>query len=194
MTDLDFDLRRLGDALELAARRDLARRLGPSRRRRTLALVAIAFALLAGVTAAVAATVVGGPSHFEHGKLVLPAQVADEMARLNARLDACYIAHGASRVDLADGGFTYRDPQGVAQAACAPEQRAVDAYANGPEMRAASDAAAPLLRAFWTCMRRSGVFPQDQGQAVADLRSPAFRAAEDACSAEANARAGSTSP
>jgi len=38
------------------------------------------------------------------------------------------------------------DPGGNAQGACQREQAAVNAFADGPEMRPAADAAAPLLR------------------------------------------------
>src|SRR5207253_1593916 len=128
-----------------------------------------------------------GSTHFEHGKLVLPFRLASEMGRLNAALDACYLANGAARVDLGGGAFTYSDPEAAAQAACRPEQAAVDAFADGPEMRAAVDAAAPLLRAFWRCMQLSGALPTDPSHAALDLRSRAFEAQEDACSAKAEA-------
>jgi len=187
MATLDVELTQLGEALEAAAKRDLARRLGPTRRRRTLALAAAVLALLAAVGGGVAATVFRGPSHFEHGQLVLPTHLASEMGRLNGALDACYLASGARRVELGDGAFTYSDPSGSAQRACQPQQDAVNAFADGPEMRAAADAAAPLLRAFWSCMRNSDALPENSTQATAALQSNAFRATEDACSAKANA-------
>jgi hypothetical protein len=191
MNTLELELTKIGDALEAAAGRDLSSRLGPTRRRRTLALAAAVVAVLGAVGGGVAATVLSGPSHFEHGKLVLPPQLATEMGRLNTALDACYLANGATRVDLGDGAFTYSDPDGTAQRACQRQQAAVNAFADGPQMRAAADAAAPLLRAYWTCMRSSGALPEDPMQAAAVLHTTAFRTTEESCSAKANAAAGS---
>jgi hypothetical protein len=186
MTEIDFELAQFGDALVRAARRDVTSRFGPTRRRRTLTVATIALALV-GASAAVAATMLAGGGQIEHGKLVLPAPVATQIARLNGALDACYIANGATRVDLGGGAFTYNDPQGAAQTACQPQQDAVTAFADGPEMQAATTAAAPLLKAFWGCMRQSGALSDDRSQAAKNLHSAAFLAQEDACSSSANA-------
>jgi hypothetical protein len=183
--NLDLELVHLGDSLERAARRDLSSRLGPTRRRRTFAVALSALALVAGVGAALAASLSGG-SHIDHGKLVLPRRVAAEMGRLNAALDACYIANGARRVELGGNAFAYAQA-GRAETVCQPQQDAVNAFADGPEMRAATHAAEPLLKAFWNCMLRSGALPQDTEEAAVDQSSPTLRAATDKCSAEANA-------
>jgi hypothetical protein len=185
MTETDLQLTQFGDALVRAARSDVASRFGPTRRRKTLAVVTIVLVLV-GASTAVAATMLASGAQVENGRLVLPAPLAMQMARVNGALDACYIANGATRADLGGGAFTYNDPQGTAQASCQPQQDAVTAFADGPEMRAATRSAAPLLMAFWSCMRQSGALSDDRAEAANNLRSMAFRTLEDACSASAN--------
>jgi hypothetical protein len=176
MTGIEVELSGLGDELQAAAVRDLARSWRAPRRR-TLIVLAAAVAVLGLVGAGIAATVFGGGSRIENGRLVLPARVASEMARLNNALDRCYLANGATRVPL-DRGWTYDDPHSTAQRACAQEQQAVNTFGDGPEMAAAERAAAPLLAAFWNCVQASKAVPYTS----------AFDQVVERCSREANRR------
>ena len=47
------------------------------------------------------------------GKVVYPATLQGKIGSVNSRLDACYIANGAPRVPIAEGGWTYNDPKGL---------------------------------------------------------------------------------
>jgi hypothetical protein len=112
------------------------------------------------------------------------------MASLNGALDVCLTSHGAPRVSIAGGGWTYQDPNGVAQAACQSQQDAVNTFADGPELAGVTQGIQPLMKAFWSCMYRTGVVPKNPDVQV-DIYSTAMRAGEDACSAEANRAFGS---
>ena len=120
-----------------------------------------------------------------HGKLQDPPAIAAQMATLNGALDVCLTSHGAPRVAIAGGGWTYQDPNGVAQAACKSQQDAVNTFADGPEMAGESQGIQPLMNAFWSCMYRTGVVSKNPDVMV-DLQSAAVKAGEDACSVEAN--------
>ena len=120
-----------------------------------------------------------------HGKLQDPPAIAAQMASLNGALDVCLTSHGAPRVAIAGGGWTYSDPNGVAQAACKSQQAAVNTFADGSEMAGESQGIQPLMKAFWSCMDRTGVVPKN-APVDFDIYSPAVKAGEDACSAEAN--------
>lgn len=132
-------------------------------------------------------------AYFLHGKLVAPTAIATKIQRLNKKLDACYLSHGATHQPFDNGGFTYRDKGGAAQSACTNEQDAVNAYAESAEMQGFSAGVEALGRAFWTCLAGSGVLPTDDHQ-VADTGSSAFRAAADSCSTQANSSFGTTAP
>jgi hypothetical protein len=179
-TDLTLDLERVGDDLEAAVRRDLRR----GRRPAALA-VAVALAVLIAGGTAIGASLLGGRGHFEHGKFQFPTALADRMAQLNAALEACYLNHGATMSSLGDGAYGFNDPAGRAKRACVVEQRAVNAFADGPEMAAAGKAAGPVLQAFWNCIEQSGVIPD--GAKPLDTTGSAYRSAADNCSAKANA-------
>lgn len=125
-----------------------------------------------------------------HGKLQEPPAIAAQIASLNGALDACLTSHGAARVSIAGGGWTYQDPHGVAQAACQPQQDAVNTFDHSAEMAGVRQGMGPLMDAFWSCMARTGVIPKNPA-VVVDLPSTAVRAGEDACSAEANRAFGS---
>ena len=120
-----------------------------------------------------------------HGKLQDPPAIAAQMASLNGALDVCLTSHGAPRVAIAGGGWTYSDPNGVAQAACKSQQDAVNTFSHGAEMAGFMQGAGPLMDAFWSCMDRTGVVPKN-APVDFDIYSPAVKAGEDACSAEAN--------
>ena len=125
-----------------------------------------------------------------HGKFQYPPAIAARIASLNGALDVCLTSHGAPRVSIAGGGWTYQDPNGVAQAACQSQQDAVNTFANGAEMAGVTQGIEPLMKAFWACMYRTGVVPKNP-DVIVDLYSTAIKAGEDACSAEANRAFGS---
>ena len=125
-----------------------------------------------------------------HGKLQDPPAIAAQMASLNGALDVCLTSHGAPRVPIAGRGWTYNDPNGVAKAACKSEQAADETFFDGPEMAGVKQGVEPLMDAFWSCMDRTGVVPKN-APVDFDIYSPAVKAGEDACSAEANRAFGS---
>ena len=134
-----------------------------------------------------------GKAYFVHGKLTYPPGIAAKIDSLNNALDACYRANGATKTAIPEGGWTYNDPNGTAVAACSAEQNAVNAYANSPALQAVGQAADPLVQAFSTCLRASGVIPATDEFRV-DTHSDAYQAAADSCSAKANAAAGVGAP
>jgi len=125
-----------------------------------------------------------------HGKFQYPPAIAARIASLNGALEVCLESHGAPRVSIAGGGWTWPDPNGVAQAACQSQQDAANTFADGPEMAGVTQGAQPLMDAFWSCMYRTGVVPKNP-DVIVDIYSTAVRAGEDACSAEANLAFGS---
>ncbi len=179
MTDVTLELARVGDVLEFAARRDLRRRP-----RSAVIAVAAAVSILIIAGTAIGASLLGDRGPFEHGKFQFPTALANRMAQLNAALETCYLGHGATKSSLGNGAYELLDPTGRAQRACVAEQRAVNAFADGPEMAAADKAAEPVLRAFWSCIEQSGVILS--GQKPLDTTSRAYLAAAGMCSAKAN--------
>ena len=135
----------------------------------------------------------GAQAYFEHGKLRFPPGIAGRIDSLNQALDSCYLAHGATKVPLQNGGWTYADAKGAAAAACSSQQDAVNGFANGPVMQGAAAGAAPLVHAFYTCLGRSSGVPKTDDVQF-DSSSPAYRAAADRCSASANAAVGVSAP
>lgn len=134
-----------------------------------------------------------GKAYFVHGKLTYPPGIAAKIATLNNALDACYRANGAPRVSIPEGGWTYDDPNGTAAAACSAQQNAVNALADGPTLTAIGQAAGPLVDAFTSCLRATGVVPATDEVRV-DTHSAAYQSAADSCSAKANAAAGVSAP
>ena len=120
-----------------------------------------------------------------HGKLQDPPAIAARIASLNGALDVCLTSHGAPRVGIAGGGWTYNDPHGVAQAACQSQVDAVNTFDHSDEMAGVRQGSQPLMDAFWSCMDRTGVIPKNP-DVIADLQATAVKAGEDACSAGAN--------
>src|SRR5919109_205403 len=64
--------------------------------------------------ARVSATTAGPSANFGFSKAVQA-----KIDRLNAELERCLLAHGAQRVPLAGGGWTYTDPGARPSSACA---------------------------------------------------------------------------
>lgn len=124
-----------------------------------------------------------------HGKFQDPPAIAARIASLNGALDLCLTSHGAPRVRVASGEWTWPDPNGIAKAACQSQADAINTFDKSDEMAGLWQGSQPLMDAFWSCMDRTGVF-KNPG-VVVDLQSTAVRAAEDACSAEANRAFGS---
>lgn len=120
-----------------------------------------------------------------HGKFQDPPVIAAQIASLNGAIDVCMTSHGAPRVSITGGGWTYQDSHGAAQAACKTQQDAADTFSKGAEWAGLMRGAGPLLDAFWSCMYRTGVVPKNP-DVVVDIYSTAVKAGEDACSAEAN--------
>jgi len=120
-----------------------------------------------------------------HGKFQDPPAIAAQVASLNGALDECLTSHGAPRVSIAGGGWTYQDPNGAAQAACKSQGDAANAFSHGAEWAGLMQGTGPLFDAFWSCMDRTGVVPKN-APVDFDIYSPAVKAGEDACSAEAN--------
>jgi hypothetical protein len=135
----------------------------------------------------------GAGAYFAHGKLRFPSAIADRIDALNGALDACYLSHGAKRVPLQNGAWTYADPAGAAATACSVQQDAVNAFANGAVMRGAASAATPLLQAFYACLGNSPAVPKTDDVQF-DASAQAYRAAAEACSAHANAAVGVSAP
>jgi hypothetical protein len=131
----------------------------------------------------------GAQAFYEHGRIRLPGAIVATTDQLNAALDSCYLGHGATRVPLSQGGWTYNDPNGVAQSACQSQQAAVDGFANGSEMAGFSQAVQPLARDYWACMVGAGAVPPNVVGADVDVSSSAFKSTADSCSAKANATA-----
>ncbi len=144
----------------------------------------------AGSAAFAAGLSLAGEAFWAHGKLQDPPAIAAHIASLNGALDVCLTSHGAPRVSIAGGGWTYQDPNGVAQAACQSQQDAVNTFADGAEMAGVTQGIQPLMEAFWSCMYSTGVVPKNP-DVVVDIYSTAVRAGEDACSAEADRAFGS---
>lgn len=136
----------------------------------------------------------GGGAFFAHGKLQYSTTIASRLSSLNDALDACYTSHGAPRVSIAGGGWTYQDPRGAAQTACQPQQNAVNAFAGGAEMAGFSQTIRPLVHAFWSCMLSHGIVPPNADDVQVDTQSPAFTAGAGACSAAANSALGVAGP
>lgn len=140
----------------------------------------------------------GAGAYWAHGQFHDPPAIASRISSLNNALDACLTSHGATRVTVAGGGYTYRDPNGSATAACRAQGDAVMAFANGPEMAGESQATRPLMQAYWSCMASRGLTPAnpnaDNHSVQIDTQSRAFKAGEDACSAAANSQFGVSVP
>ena len=119
------------------------------------------------------------------GKVVYPATLQGKIDSINSRLDACYVANGAPRVPIAEGGWTYNDPKSIALKACAALQKAANDLADSPEIITAQRALAPVLQQFWTCMDRNGFVPAE-AHIQTDLGASALRQAVNSCSTEAN--------
>jgi hypothetical protein len=93
--------------------------------------------------------------------------VQAKIDRLNDDLDSCLLAHGARRVALAGGGWTYTDPGGRPSAACAAVQARVNAYADSPDVRAAAAAVMPAVEAYARCLEAHGVARSVHGPTTA---------------------------
>ncbi|HEV7566364.1 MAG TPA: hypothetical protein VGO31_10430 [Microbacteriaceae bacterium] len=135
-----------------------------------------------------------GQAYFANGRLEYPQDIASQIDTLNLALDSCYTSHGATKVVLPDGSWTYSDPGSVAQPACAGAQDAVNAFANGPKMAGFSAGIAALTHSFWACMIGRGVVPGIDSDAKVDTSSDAFKSGAKSCSTAANAKAGVKSP
>lgn len=98
------------------------------------------------------ATSAGPSNNFGFSKAVQA-----KINRLNAELERCLLAHGAERVPLEGGGWTYTDPGGRPSAACAQAQSRVNAYADSEEYQAAVAAVLPAVEAYAACLARQGV-------------------------------------
>jgi hypothetical protein len=98
--------------------------------------------------------------------LVRPKAVRDKIQRLNHALETCLIANGATRVDLAEGGYMYRSNASTS-AACASQADAIDTYINSDAYHASDVAAHRLLKQFWDCFNR---LPEKTEAAVESCR------------------------
>ncbi|MGH2409924.1 MAG: hypothetical protein ACRDFX_09280 [Chloroflexota bacterium] len=140
----------------------------------------------------------GAGAYWLHGQFHDPPAIASRVSSLNDALGACLTSHGAPRVNLAGGGWTYRDPHGTAAASCQVQADAVNAFSNGPKMAASDQATRPLLDAFWSCMVSRGLSPAnpnaDNHSVQINTQSNAFKTGSDACSAAANGAFGVTVP
>lgn len=136
-------------------------------------------------------------AYWAHGILQDPPAIASRTSSLNAALGACLTSNGATRVSIAGGGWTYRDPTGAAGAACKSQQDAVNAFADGSEMTGYSRAIQPIMDAYWSCMVRRGLDPPNPNANGADhfnVDPQAHNAGADTCSAEANSKFGVAVP
>lgn len=110
---------------------------------------------------------------------------------LDDELDACVIAHGASRIDLEGGGYSYNDPGNRAVAACAAPLKAIADYEKTDEFITYENARKVVMQAYWSCMT-------EQGKAVGgfksidstdpdhgpDVTSAVYKAANEKCGGE----------
>lgn len=123
-----------------------------------LAATALAVTLTAAWWVSTSASAVGAQSaNAVSPRAAVPAAVQSKINGLNNALDRCLVGHGAQRVGLPAGGWTYTDPEGVPSAACATVQAQVNAYADSAEYRAAAAAAMQASQQYANCLARHGV-------------------------------------
>jgi hypothetical protein len=82
--------------------------------------------------------------------LVRPKAVRDRIQQLNRALETCLTANGAAQVELSEGGYMYRSDT-RADAACAKQRYAIDAYVDSDAYHASDASARRLLERFWDC-------------------------------------------
>lgn len=91
-------------------------------------------------------------------RVVLSERVRAEEGTLNDAFTSCMLANGATRIENAagGGGFRFDDPGLAAQAACAAELSASEAFGESPEARVAHLAQAALKLEIERCLADRG--------------------------------------
>jgi hypothetical protein len=79
-----------------------------------------------------------------------PKSVRDRIAQLNRAFENCLAANAATREALTEGGYLYRADDSAA-AACAGQEKAINAYLESDAYHASDALALKLLKKFWDC-------------------------------------------
>lgn len=137
------------------------------KRRGTIAIAcfAIASVTLAGYQSfhsTSARAVLPSPASLQGG---YPPVIAQKIAALNDALERCLLIHGARRVELGGGAWTYDDAGSEATQACKARVDASNAFASSSEMRQAEAAIQLATAPLEACLRLQGLRKSwDDGQ------------------------------